>query len=383
MTQSDMVVVLTALNLEYEAIRKHIVAPQTVRHGTGTRFETGTVVGGTCRIALGLTGTGNTSAAVLAERAIQQFRPAAVLFVGVAGSLWESPGLGDIVVASRVYAYHGGTSEDDGLKARPRVWEAPHELSQLANHLARTGVWKKRLNGDNDPSVTFGPIAAGEIVQNSRVSAEAKWIRQTYNDAVAIEMEGAGLAQAGHLNSASIAIVRGISDRADGHKTTSNDGMWQPRAAANAAAFALQLADDMITERTGTAMSQPRSGQPSHGKVFNVSSGTVGIQGANISGTTVHMSSTPVSHTSDDVAAAITALRNQLHIDHANGEMDDDTYDAALSEIDAATTAVREPADNGRKRVALSLKRLGGLAAGTTNVAANIAHVLTAVEKLS
>src|SRR5699024_429062 len=52
------------------------------------------------------------------------------------------------------------------------------------------------------------------------VSHEAEWIRQTYNDAMAIEMEGAGVAQAGHLSGSPVAIVRGISDRADGTKAT-------------------------------------------------------------------------------------------------------------------------------------------------------------------
>ncbi|NEE11873.1 5'-methylthioadenosine/S-adenosylhomocysteine nucleosidase, partial [Streptomyces sp. SID7499] len=94
--------------------------------------------------------------------------------------------------------YHGGTSEDDGLKARPRVWEAPHGISQLAAHVARLNDWADSASHPEDaPQVRFGAIAAGEVVQNSRISAEAKWIRQHYNDALAIEMEAAGVAQAG------------------------------------------------------------------------------------------------------------------------------------------------------------------------------------------
>jgi nucleoside phosphorylase len=62
-------------------------------------------------------------------------------------------------------------------------------------------------------------------------------------------MEAAGVAQAGHLNGSPVAIVRGISDRADGTKTTSGDGTWQPQAAANAAAFAVRLAEELIRVR--------------------------------------------------------------------------------------------------------------------------------------
>lgn len=180
-------------------------------HDRGTRFEVGTIQGTSCRVALGFTSKGNHAAAVLAERAIQEFSPAAVIFAGVAGALWDTP-LGDVVVATHVYAYHGGTSEDDGLKARPRVWEMAHGVSQLAAHLGRTGEWMGGLPvGARVPKVHLAPIAAGEIVQNSRISYEARWIRDHFNDALAIEMEGAGVAQAGHLNESPVAIVRGIA----------------------------------------------------------------------------------------------------------------------------------------------------------------------------
>jgi 8-oxo-dGTP diphosphatase len=59
---------------------------------------------------------------VLAERAIAEFAPAAVLFVGVAGALRPQVALGDVVVATHVYAYHGGTSEDDGIISAVKGW---------------------------------------------------------------------------------------------------------------------------------------------------------------------------------------------------------------------------------------------------------------------
>lgn len=261
MADKPTVVVLTALDVEYAAVRRHLNDIELRRHPTGTRFEAGAVEGADCVIALGLTGAGNTSAAVLAERAIDTFAPVAVLYVGVAGALWDSTALGDVVVASRVYAYHGGTSEDDGLKSRPRGWETPHSVLQLAHHLARTGDWERRLTG-TAPKVHFRPIAAGEIVQNSRISREAQWIRDHYNDATAIEMEAAGVAQAGHLNSTPFAIVRGISDRADGQKTTANDGVWQPIAAANAAAFATELAAALADETDPAPQPNPTEEHP-------------------------------------------------------------------------------------------------------------------------
>ena len=96
-------------------------------------------------------------------------------------------------------------------------------------------------------------------MHNSRISYEAAWIRSHYNDALAIEMEAAGVAQAGHLNGSPVAIVRGISDRADGTKNSTDDGAWQPRAAASAAAFALRLTEELFKDREFAAMTQDRT----------------------------------------------------------------------------------------------------------------------------
>lgn len=103
-TNSGLVVILTALNLEYEAVRDQLTDLRVRRHPAGTRFEVGRIDRSDCRIALGLVGKGNHPAAVLAERAMAEFSPAAVLFVGVAGGLWPNIRLGDVVVASKIYA---------------------------------------------------------------------------------------------------------------------------------------------------------------------------------------------------------------------------------------------------------------------------------------
>ncbi|CAM5260147.1 hypothetical protein SANTM175S_02101 [Streptomyces antimycoticus] len=39
---NDLVVILTALNLEYEAVHRKLADPQVTVHKSGTRFEVGT-----------------------------------------------------------------------------------------------------------------------------------------------------------------------------------------------------------------------------------------------------------------------------------------------------------------------------------------------------
>ncbi|MFF3394246.1 purine phosphorylase [Streptomyces sp. NPDC002669] len=380
------VVILTALNLEYQSVRQRLADLLVHRHERGTRFEVGTVRGTSCRVALGLTNKGNHSAAVIAERAIQEFSPVAVLFVGVAGALWDATRLGDVVMASHVYAYHGGTSEDDGLKARPRVWEAPHGISQLASHLARLNDWADPTPGHEDgPQVRFGAIAAGEIVQNSRISAEAKWIRQHYNDALAIEMEAAGVAQAGHLSGAPVAIVRGISDRADGTKNSSEDRNWQPRAAANAAAFAIRLAVEL--EQEEAAMPQDdraRSTDRFDRHVSNTAhNSTVGIMAVSVTGSSVHMNTASKASGPTDLITELNGFRDQLGWHRTEGVLDEDSYREALTDLDSALRSAGERTPESSKRTVMTLKRLRGLVAECPALVAMLAPMVAAAGDLA
>ncbi|MCC8478753.1 5'-methylthioadenosine/S-adenosylhomocysteine nucleosidase [Streptomyces globisporus] len=377
------VVILTALNLEYQAVHRKLASPQAHLHERGTRFEVGTAQGTSCRVALGLTSKGNHSAAVIAERAIQEFSPTAVLFVGVAGALWDATRLGDVVVASHVYAYHGGTSEDDGLKARPRVWEAPHGIIQLALHLDRLGDWADSASGqEHAPQVRFGAIAAGEIVQNSRVSAEATWIRQHYNDALAIEMEAAGVAQAGHLNGAPVAIIRGISDRADGTKNSTDDRNWQPQAAANAAAFAIRLAVELAGEQEETVVrrddSVPSADRLDRHVTNTAHNSTVGIMAGSVTGSSVRMNTAPEEPEPLNLFAALHGFRDNLTRHRAEGDLDQDTYREASADLESAIRSAGEHTSDASKRAAMTLRRLRGLVVECPALMAELAPLIAA-----
>ncbi len=378
----NLVVVLTALNVEYEAVRRRLMDPCMQPHQRGTRYEIGALRGTDCQVALALTGKGNQSAAVMAERAIGEFEPRAVLFVGVAGALWEATPLGDVVVATHVYSYHGGTSEDDGFKARPRVWEADHGVSQLAAHVARRVDWAESDGIDGcGPSVHFGGIAAGEVVHNSRRSHEAELIRQHYNDALAVEMESAGVAQAGHLSGSPVVIVRGISDKADGTKNSEADGRWQPRAVEHAAAFATCLARQLINEREP---SMRHRSQTDTGNATNTAHGSaVGIQASNVTGSVVTIGPAPSASTPPDLAAELVAIRDELARARSAGTLDARAYEAAQDELDVADKALQEATAEGNGRFVVALKRLRGLIAEAVDAASKIAALITAVNGLS
>jgi 8-oxo-dGTP diphosphatase len=239
-----MVVVLTALDLEYRAIRSKLSSPERRWHGGGTLFEVGRLSGTDRSLAIVRTGPGNTASALIAERAIAMFQPEALLFVGVAGALTDDIDLGDVVVATKIYAFHGGKDHDDGFLARPQTWNAPHELEQLAGYLAQTTWWwQPTATSTAIPTVHLKPVAAGEVLFDSLSGSVIELIRRHYNDAAAVDMESGGAALAGHLNhSLPVLSIRGVSDHANGAKRSADRSGWQTIAARNAAAFAATLA---------------------------------------------------------------------------------------------------------------------------------------------
>jgi adenosylhomocysteine nucleosidase len=377
MSSTDAVVILTALNVEYAAVRAKMRNLRVHWHPAGTRFEVGRLGPHGGRAILGLVGKGNHPAAVLAERAIAEFSPSAVLFVGVAGALKPTVELGDVVVASQVYAYHGGRADDDGLKARPRGWEISHQAGQIAQHVMRTGGWAT----DPLPKVHFGPIAAGEVVQDSLSSEHARWVRQHYNDALAIEMEAAGVAQAAHLNRAlPIVVVRGISDRADGSKTATDGESWQERAVAHAADFAEALARELVAQGAGSHRQRDEEESPRMGTAAtfsNIAMGNarVGAQFGQVHGNvTLGTGSRRV-----DVAAEIAALRGAVRQAYQDGRLDDATATAAQAELEVASESVHGSHD----RLAVSLKKVRGLVDETADIAAQVTAVIASVRGLT
>ncbi|GLZ81620.1 purine phosphorylase [Actinorhabdospora filicis] len=350
--EEKLIVILTALDLEYEAVLAHIGPVTPHRYRGGTRAEIGRGPGG-CRIALTNVGKGNTSSAALTTRIIDEADPAAVIFSGVGGSRRANIVLGDVVVASHVYHYQGGTSTDTGFKARPRVFPTSHAAEQIAHHLNRSNDWRKHLRGAAHPKVHFGPIAAGEILLDSVTSPEAILLFEHYNDTYAVEMEAAGVLQAAHMaGSLPTVVVRGISDFADGRKSETDARDSQPNAAAHAAAFAFALAGELATlDRPARGLT--REDRTMVGSNQNNANGNarVGVQTGVFAGSyTFHeVDAIPVGD-------AFAGLRAALRRAADSGELDTTDHGAAIAELDAAESLRATD----RAAALLALKRLRG-----------------------
>ena len=213
-------------------------------HPKGTVYACGSLVEEAVawRVAVVAAGMGNPSAALEVERAIAHFKPEIVLLVGVAGGLKDVK-LGDVVAADKVHSYERGKA-GEVFAPRPDSWAGSYPAVQRARQEALKGHWRKRIKGaaqESLPDAIVKPIAAGEKVLASDRAVVYELISQTYGDAVAVEMEGAGFFLATHANvGVDALVIRGISDLIV-DKTVADAAGWQQQAARNAAAFAAEF----------------------------------------------------------------------------------------------------------------------------------------------
>ena len=100
---------------------------------------------------------------------------------------------------------------------------------------------------EGQPTIHFGRIASANILLKS--PSVRDFLREHF-DVMAIEMEGSGIADSAWMTGNGYLLVRGISDYADPGKRD----LWQPYAAAAAAAYARALIESIpAASRSGRA----------------------------------------------------------------------------------------------------------------------------------
>jgi nucleoside phosphorylase len=283
--------VLTALPKEFAAVRVMLDDPKQSFASGGTPYLLGTIPaanGGRHHIVAGLlSDMANNQAAVASINMLRDFPSLSeIVFVGIAGAV-PNPAdverhvrLGDIVVSGRegIIQHDLGKHKAGKLQTRApprpassRFLTAMQHLkadllgsSALALDLDRGAhLWNSRRPSpetdrlkatppaegwlenpvdphriDGEPRVFSGAIASGNTVLKGAVHRDQ--LRDELA-ALAIEMEGSGLADAAHVSNVPCFVIRGTCDYSDEEK---ND-IWQEYAALIAAAFLRRLLSGM------------------------------------------------------------------------------------------------------------------------------------------
>ena len=249
-SEKALIVVVTALPVEFEAVVRHLSSVTTEVGDHGTRYELGKFRNAS--VVIVGTGAGNVDAAIEVETAIARYSPRYLFFVGIAGGIKDVK-VGDVVAATRIYSYDSGKYDSGraggAFLPRPKMGESSHFLVQLAHAVIRSGRWQDQIASNSPvPTALVGPIVSGEKVVASIDAPEVQLIRNTYSDALALEMEGFGVLRVGYSREqVRMIVIRGISDLL-ANKSQADSAGSQPQASANAAAFAFQMVEVLLDD---------------------------------------------------------------------------------------------------------------------------------------
>lgn len=205
--------ILSALAEEQQGLLERLHAPQRVTRA-GREFWRGELHGQP--VVLALSRIGKVAAATTATTLIEAFGVTRLVFTGVAGGMGPGVNVGDVVVAT------GFVQHDmDASPIFPRYqiplygrehFSCDENLSAVLSNAARIG-----LAGIGSHTVHQGLIVSGDrfISAAHESLALQQALAAAGHEPLAVEMEGAAVAQVCFDYGVPFAAVRTISDRAD------------------------------------------------------------------------------------------------------------------------------------------------------------------------
>ena len=192
------------------------------------------------KVALIRSEMGPLPASIVVKNATENLQPKVVLFVGICASLNQTKAkLGDVVISAKLATYASkkvtadGTPEHRGVRAN-----VSRNMARLI--LSAADGWQPPLKDPSsiDPKVHCQSVmlSGPELVDNDDRRLE---LLKYFPDAIGLEMEGEGLFAAGHELQIEWAVIKGVSDYADGKKKVTAD--WQPFASTMAASVVYNM----------------------------------------------------------------------------------------------------------------------------------------------
>ena len=189
---------------------------------------------GNTDIVLAVCGIGKVFAAICAQTMIVKYAPDAIINTGVGGTLTKELSVGDVAVSSAMVQHDMDTSalgDPVGLISGINIVEIPADKN-LADKISAI-VNSMGIN------TVQGVIATGDQFIGNQERKDR--IVNTFG-AIACEMEGAAIGQVCYVNKVPFAVIRAISDDADGG-ACEDYPTFAKMAAKNSAKAVIELAN--------------------------------------------------------------------------------------------------------------------------------------------
>jgi len=212
------------MDQEIRMIEDRLDSPAAeVRHRR--RFTSGSIHG--VEVVTSISGYGKVGAAATTAAAIEAFDVAAVIFGGVAGGIRPDINIGDIVIADYLIQHDFDASPIFEPYVIPSLGAAempadPNLTGQIAAAAQRYLATRAQDEITDIPGnlidIEQTKIARGLIASGDRFIgslAEAATLRGSLPEILAVEMEGAAVAQVCRESGIPFAVFRSISDHSD------------------------------------------------------------------------------------------------------------------------------------------------------------------------
>lgn len=213
--------ILSALQEEQQGIFEQLEQPRRVQHA-GRSFGLGLWYGQP--VVLALSRIGKVAAATTATALVEKFGARRIVFTGVAGGLGEGVQVGDVVVAADFLQHDMNAAPLFPPYEVPLYGQARFACDKsltaallIAAHASGISAGGRFGLNPLPPHIHHGLVASGDrfVSAAAEVRALQAALRAQGHEALAVEMEGAAVAQVCHDYGVPFAAMRSISDRAD------------------------------------------------------------------------------------------------------------------------------------------------------------------------
>ncbi len=197
--------IIGAMKIEVDALCDMMQAV-TVEEIAGISFYRGMLCDR--QVVVAQCGIGKVFAAMCAQVMILTYAPAVIVNTGVAGTLTDKLSIGQVAIATQLVQHDMDTTplgDPAGLISGINKVYFPTDKNAaacLGECVAAEGV-----------TYATGTIASGD--QFIATQAQKDFIKTTFHNVVACEMEGASIAHVCYMNNTPCAVLRAISDGGD------------------------------------------------------------------------------------------------------------------------------------------------------------------------
>jgi len=206
-TIKQPIAILGAMDAEIEKLLPEISQRQVHTVAANT-YYTGFIQGKPVVVAR--SGVGKVNAAITTYVLINQFDVSSIIFTGIAGAASPKLNVADVVISTALVQHDVDLTAFGAPKGQlhgydDRYFYADKKLQTLAINAAKDAIGETRVHS--------GIIATGDqfIADKAVVS-----MLLTEFNAMAVEMEGAAVAQVADMFKTPLVVIRTISDKADG-----------------------------------------------------------------------------------------------------------------------------------------------------------------------